>query len=189
MVRSVKWFPLLLSVCALLGLALGTIQCSSGNPPNSDKTGLEDQAKIDVAVKNQQAGNYKPDAWECRWLRQGDLIYSGLPGQTEYYTTRQTVDASGKSAPRLWESLQVAPHIVFGYRTEVMEYQVQTDIRVPYGKCQANPQYGDGGGEQFFIADFKTALKATNETTKLTDGGSDNLAKINDKIKQVVGIK
>jgi filamentous hemagglutinin len=70
-----------------------------------------------------------------------------------------TVKASKLNAESLFQSLQVAPHPVRGYRPQVQAYRVLEDIEVPGASVLANPQFGPGGGAQFFIQNFSNSLQ------------------------------
>lgn len=114
---------------------------------------------LDQAVKDQTAAGYKADRWKLTALKPGDVVYGGVPGQTAYYTTQATLDASELDAVKLFKSLQVKPHPTLGYRVKVCQYTVRKAVTLPSGKALANPELGTGGGDQFFISDFKNVLK------------------------------
>jgi hypothetical protein len=129
---------------------------------------LDCDLSLSTAMRSQASGQYACDEWELKTLEEGDKVYGGIPGQSAYYTTKKTLDASLLSSPKLFKSLQVAPHPKFGYRTQMQEYTVNKKMTVPAGASLANPKLGDGGGDQFFIADFKNALTPTANVIKLT---------------------
>ncbi|HDW0219955.1 MULTISPECIES: hypothetical protein [Enterobacter cloacae complex] len=52
-------------------------------------------------------------------LKEGDVIYGGAPGQSGFYFDKATLDAAGGSRQKLWESLQVQPHRIFGFRSKI----------------------------------------------------------------------
>jgi hypothetical protein len=58
----------------------------------------------------------------------------------------------------LFESLQVAPHPVLGYRPSVGAYVVNEDINVPTSQALANIHLGAGGGTQFYVNNFSNKL-------------------------------
>ena len=119
----------------------------------------DEKVLLGRATKSQTSSGYNADMWKLTTLNPGDVVYGGVPGQSEYYTTKATVDASDLNAVKLFKSLQVKPHPTLGYRVKVQEYTVQKKITVPFGKAVANPKLGPGGGDQFFIANFKDILK------------------------------
>src|SRR5258707_342415 len=67
---------------------------------------------IEQAMKSQTAAGYKADAWTLTTLKAGDVVYGGVPGQTAFYTTKKTVEASDLKTATLFKSLQVKPHPV-----------------------------------------------------------------------------
>ena len=90
-------------------------------------------------------------------------MFGGLPGQSAYYTDAATLSASGGIRTALFESLQVRPDPVLGLRSSVGEYEVVRDIRVPFGSVRANPSYGFGGGNQFFVGGHANSLRLVRE--------------------------
>jgi hypothetical protein len=114
---------------------------------------------IAQARKAQTASGYVVDAWKMTTLKKGQVVYAGVPGQAEFYTNKKATDASGLSATKLFKSLQVKPHAQFGYRTRVQEFVLQRDVEVPTCKALANPAFGAGGSDQYYIKDFDKVLK------------------------------
>jgi len=115
--------------------------------------------KIHVAREGQALSGYAPDKWAMATLGKGSVVYGGSPGQTGFYTDIATVRASRLSGSRLFRSLQVRPHPVYGYRPQVRAYMLTRDIQVPVGEALANPFAGTGGGGQIFINNFESVLK------------------------------
>jgi filamentous hemagglutinin len=109
-------------------------------------------------------GGYAADEWQMTNLVAGDKVYGGLPGQSPYYTDADTLAASNGSRTSLFESLQVAPHPEFGYRPFIGEYEVLSNIAVPFGRALANTSHGAGGGSQFFIRDYTSILRLIRQT-------------------------
>lgn len=60
----------------------------------------------------------------------------GISGQSAYYTNEKTLEAAKGSATSLFESLQVKPHEVFGYRSEMAKYEVLSDLKIPVGEVK-----------------------------------------------------
>ncbi len=117
-------------------------------------------SNIDVlfAKEAQLQAGYAFDAWSMTSLSAGSIVYGGIPGQSAFYTDAATVIASGGSRTSLFQSLQVAPNPLRGYRPAVNMYQVMSDIRVPTGAALSNPALGPGGGTQFFISNYSQRL-------------------------------
>ena len=103
------------------------------------------------------------DSWRTVTMKKGTKIYGGLPGQSEFYMSEGTVNASGLNRTRLWESVQVKPHDTFGYRPKVGEYVLTQDTRVAVSTTSANPQHGAGGGRQVFVPDFANKVNLIRE--------------------------
>jgi filamentous hemagglutinin len=111
-----------------------------------------------VARETQVLSGYSADAWSMTTLKPGSIVYGGVPGQSAFYTDFGTVRASGLNAQSLFESTQVAPHPVYGYRPAVQAYRVTSELTVPGGSALNNPAFGAGGGTQFFIPNYNKAL-------------------------------
>ncbi|WP_323740825.1 LysM peptidoglycan-binding domain-containing protein [Caenimonas koreensis] len=115
--------------------------------------------EIHLARTDQVRWGYGADEWRLTTLKAGDRVIGGLPGQSSYYTSAATLEASKGSRATLFQSLQVARHPELGYRPMVGEYEVVKSATVPTGVTTANPGHGSGGGDQFFIRHFQASLK------------------------------
>jgi hypothetical protein len=91
-----------------------------------------------------------------------------MPGQSSWYTDQDSVIESRFSYIAIYEGLQIAPHPVYGYRTQLSTYRVVEDINIATGKCLANRfintdkgivYLGEGGYTQYIIPDFKEKLE------------------------------
>jgi hypothetical protein len=98
------------------------------------------------------------DSWAKASLARGSIVYGGYPGQSPFYTDFATVKASSLNADSLYGALQVAKHPARGFRPQIQAYRVLEDITVPSGSADANPQFGPGGGRQFYIPNFSNRL-------------------------------
>ena len=120
-----------------------------------------------LAKKWQGSGDYPGvDEYTDKVLKKGEIIYGGVPGQSEYYTTSMAISKAEGSSSSLFQGLQVKPsapqynHKITGpYRPGVTAYEVIRDSPAAYGVSKANPQFGKGGFEQLFIPNFETVLK------------------------------
>lgn len=119
--------------------------------------------EVHLARTDQIRWGYAPDSWSMTTLNAGDRVFGGLPGQSSYYTSAATLEASGGSRATLFQSLQVKPHPEFGYRPKVGEYEVVRPITVPAGVAGANPGLGAGTGEQFFVRNYQNSLRLIRE--------------------------
>lgn len=99
------------------------------------------------------------DDWTYKVITKGTKIWAGTPGQSNFYTTAEMIETSGYDATKIFEGLQVGKGNFPTYRAQMTEYEVQEDIVVGYSKALANPQYGVGGFEQYFVKDFEAVLK------------------------------
>lgn len=151
-------------------LSFSLTSCSNDDDDNSiansvienfrTSTGINAISITDTALLNtvkgwQGQGDYPGvDNWEIATIPAGLDLYGGLPGQSEYYTIGQTIiDADTMKAP-YWESLQVKAHPTFGYRPMVGVFDVKENITVAIAKTLKNPQFGDGGAWQIYVADY-----------------------------------
>lgn len=121
---------------------------------------VSDEALITEAIHTQtRGGMYFADRYVATTLKQGERVYGGLPGQTEFYTSETSIERSELDSVKFFRGLQVAKHASRGYRRTIGVYEVQNTIRVPAGKALANPQFGEGGFDQYVISNYQHVLK------------------------------
>jgi RHS repeat-associated protein len=118
---------------------------------------------ISSAKAAQTAGGYLADEFTGTILTKGTKIFGLTPGQTAWYTSADMVEASGMSYKILYEGLQIAPDLEFGYRQYVTAYEVTEDITIATGKALANTKNGTGGFTQYFIENFNDVVKPLYE--------------------------
>lgn len=107
------------------------------------------------AASWQGKGSYPGvDNWRNIGLEEGKLVYGGLPGQSNFYTSFKGLSRSGYNKSNLWEGLQVQSNPVHGPRTEIGIYQVNAYTPAAFGTTYANPQFGSGGLPQIYIPDY-----------------------------------
>lgn len=82
------------------------------------------------------------------------------PGQSQFYTTDAVMDLVGTDATQLYNGLQVGKGAYPTFRPGMAMYEVTEDITVGYSKALANPQYGAGGFDQYFIERYQDVLEA-----------------------------
>ena len=101
-------------------------------------------------------------------LKKGTVIYGGVPGQSNFYTTASGLRRANGSSRKLFEGLQVgpadpariAPHqITGGYRPAVTAYEVIDDVPAALGRTINNPQFGSGKFPQIVIENFEQSLR------------------------------
>ncbi|OCG31803.1 hypothetical protein A9G34_05350 [Gilliamella sp. Choc4-2] len=123
---------------------------------------------VKKASKWQGQGDYLGiDDWVVGKLKKGDIIYGGVPGQSEFYLSKASLEAAKGSKEALWKSAQVKAHDVFGYRSKVQAYEVLKDTDVATSIVKANPHLGDGGAVQYFVDNFSDVLKPVGNTIDL----------------------
>ena len=83
----------------------------------------------------------------------------GAPGQSNFYTTEEVMQFVGNDATKLYQGLQVSKGSHLLFRQGITQYEVIQDITVGSSKTLANPQYGPGGFDQYFIPNYENVLK------------------------------
>ncbi|WP_295090453.1 polymorphic toxin-type HINT domain-containing protein, partial [Ruminococcus sp.] len=91
-------------------------------------------------------------------VNKGTVLYRGEPNGSEYFTTIDAIEKSGRNATKIFEGLQVEKHPIYGYRSEMKGYIFNQDIEAAYGITNANPQFGAGGLPQYFVPDVQTLI-------------------------------
>lgn len=102
------------------------------------------------------------DSWSNTMLKEGDIVYGGAPGQSGFYFDKATLESAGGSREKLWKSLQVLPHPTYGYRNKIQAYRVKRETIAGTGKALSQDPlkgFGNGGGTQFFLSNYKTVLE------------------------------
>jgi len=93
------------------------------------------------------------DAWENVTLKAGTSVYADEPGVSGFFTSADAVRSVGNDATALNEGLQVAPRACM-YRPGLTEFRLTQDVEVAPLTALANPQFGAGGLEQFYIPNW-----------------------------------
>ncbi len=128
------------------------------------RKGIDSSSFLSHSAREHQLSiGYLPDEWGMINLKKGDVIYGGLPGQSAYYTSLDTVLSSHGNKALLYDALQVSPHPRQGFRNQIGIYEVSRDIRVSHGTVSANPSFGTGGGQQYLVRNFSTSLELRNQ--------------------------
>jgi len=91
-------------------------------------------------------------------IRKGTTLYRGEPNGTEYFTTLDAIEQSGRGATRVFEGLQVEKNPIQGYRKVMQGYVFHDDIACAYGIARANPQFGAGGLPQYFVPNVQDLI-------------------------------
>ena len=91
-------------------------------------------------------------------VEKGTVLYRGEPNGTEYFTTLDAIEQSGRDAMKLFEGLQVEKNPIHGYRGEMQGYIFKEDVASAYGITNANPQFGKGGLPQYYVPDVQDLI-------------------------------
>jgi len=127
------------------------------SPEGAVETGDEISS---MAKSWQGSGDYPGvDDWVDTTLSKGDYVYGGTPGQSNFYTTQEVMDIVGTDATQLYQGLQVGKGYYPEFRPGMTMYKVLDDIDVAYSKAFANPQFGPGGFDQYYINNFESVLQ------------------------------
>lgn len=133
-----------------------------GNVAESQSARASSGFDVHVARTDQIRWGYAADQWSMTTLPAGSRVYGGIPGQSAYYTTEGALTSAGLGRESLFQSLQVTPHPVFGFRPQMGVYEVTSDLSIPSGIVRANPTFGSGGATQYFIRDYNNQLRLLN---------------------------
>jgi RHS repeat-associated protein len=99
------------------------------------------------------------DDWSNIQLKKGEVVWGGEPGQSNFYTTDSVMNTVGNDATQVYNGLQVGKGNYPQFRPGMTQFEVTQDIIVGYSKALANPQFGIGGFDQFFITNYESVLK------------------------------
>ena len=120
--------------------------------------GVINPAKL--AKISQGSGKYPGvDDWVNIRLKKGTKIWGGTPGQSNFYTSEEVMNIVGNDATKLNNGLQISKKGFTHYREGMTEYVLKKSIKVGYSRALANTQYGIGGYEQYFVANYKKYLE------------------------------
>ncbi len=92
-------------------------------------------------------------------LKEGKVIFGGVPGQSNFYTTAKAIASSQHNANSLFRGLQVARHKEFGYRPGMTAYRVKKEIPVAFGRAIENKVHGHGGLPQIVLKEYESYLE------------------------------
>ena len=132
------------------------------------KSAAEDAGKVvesgsktpsEIARSWQGTGKYPGiDDYVDITVEKGTVLYRGEPNGTEYFTTLDAIEQSGRDATKLFEGLQVEKNPIHGYRGEMQGYIFNEDVASAYGITNANPQFGKGGLPQYYVPDVQDLI-------------------------------
>lgn len=142
---------------------LGTVLEGAGKPLGTEVDDVIEgstETVVNTARSWQGSGRYPGiDDWSKTTYNVDDIIYRGEPGGTEFFTTKEAIEAVDAKQTELFEGLQVEAHPTMGYRSEMQGYQFKDVIEGAEAKCLANPDYGPGSLIQKFVPDANDLIK------------------------------
>ncbi len=113
----------------------------------------------EIAKSWQGSGKYPGiDDYVDVIVEKGTILYRGEPNGTEYFTTLDAIEQSGRDATKVFEGLQVEKNPIHGYRGEMRGYLFNDDIASAYGITNANPQFGKGGLPQYYVPNVQDLI-------------------------------
>ena len=136
------------------GRAVEVLRGSVGRSRGGNKTPSE------IARSWQGLGKYPGiDEYTDVTVVKGTILYRGEPNGTEYFTTLDAIEQSGRDAITIFEGLQVEKNPIHGYRSEMQGYLFNEDIVSAHGITNANPQFGKGGLPQYYVPDVQDLIR------------------------------
>lgn len=147
-------------LAVLPALLLSLSACSTLGTPGSGADPCLGKNPAAQASAWQGAAPYPgKDSFSNVAVKKGMTVYSLTPGATPGFAVDQsTLTEAGGSVVKYYELLQVTqdpgkdaagnPRTL---RTQVRAYQLTEDLCAAYGTAAANPQFGAGGGKQYYI--------------------------------------
>ena len=129
------------------------------NQKKSSGAGSGSKTPSEIAKSWQGTGKYPGiDDYVDVNVKKGTVLYRGEPNGTEYFTTIDAIEQSGRDATKLFEGLQVEKHPLYGYRREMQGYIFNEDVASAYGLTYANPQFGKGGLPQYYVPNVQNLI-------------------------------
>ena len=120
----------------------------------------EDASPSQLARSWQGEGKYPGvDEYADVVVKKGTILYRGEPNGTEYFTTLDAIEESGRDSRKIFRGLQVEESPTHGYRPEMKGYMLDEDLATAYGITKANPQFGEGGLPQYYVPDAKKLIE------------------------------
>jgi hypothetical protein len=94
------------------------------------------------------------DEWENVTLAKGTRVHAGEPGVSGFFASDSAAASVGHNATALNQGLQIAPRNGM-FRPGLTEFELISDVTVGRSIASANPQFGPGGLEQFYIPNWQ----------------------------------
>lgn len=99
------------------------------------------------------------DSWENMVLEKGTTVWGGAPGQSGFYTSSEVMSKVGNDAQLLNQGLQIGKNGYDFYRAGTTAYEVLKNTRIAVSNAVANPQFGPGGFQQYYIPNYEDVLR------------------------------
>ena len=99
------------------------------------------------------------DDWENDILEEGSTVWGGEPGQGPFYTSDQTMESAGNDATKISQGLQIGRGDYTSFRPGMTQYVLTQTVSIARSIALANPQYGSGGYEQYYIPNYQEVLQ------------------------------
>jgi len=93
------------------------------------------------------------DKWANVTLPKGTIAHAGEPGVSGFFASDAAAASVGHDATALNEGLQIAPRAGM-YRPGLTAFRLTQDVEVGRSVALANPQFGPGGLEQYYIPNW-----------------------------------
>lgn len=137
-------------IIAGIAVSYGTTQTLNAFDKKFNISGLPSATQ--EAQSFQGKGKYPGvDQYEDVVINKGKVLYRGEPNGTEYFTTKEAIEQVGGNKEQLFQGLQVEKNPIHGYRSEMQGYVFNKNVAAAHGIVEANPQFGAGGLEQYYI--------------------------------------
>lgn len=94
------------------------------------------------------------DEWENVTLAKGTRVHAGEPGVSGFFASDSAAASVGHDATALNQGLQIAPRNG-AFRPGLTEFELTSDVTVGRSIASANPQFGPGGLEQFYLPNWQ----------------------------------
>lgn len=135
--------------------------------------GVGESVDVVSAARKWQGGRAYPgvDEWSSVRIEKGSYVWGGAPGQSNFYTTDEMIKATGIDATKIFEGLQVDKGNFIQYRPGMTQYEITREYTAEYSKSLANPQYGKGGFDQYFISNYEDVLNPVKSNILTNRGG------------------
>lgn len=92
-------------------------------------------------------------------MKEGQAVWGGESGQSNFYTTNEVAKSVGTDATKLYQGLQVSKEGYSEYRDIFTQWRFNQDTLVGFSQANANPIFGQGGFDQFYVPNYTDVLE------------------------------